>query len=85
MKESQAVANERYAVIVPERIAARRAFLGLSQAEVADRMRVLAIGPREVMQVLGHSTIAITMDVYSHVADDALRDKMERVDEWRSR
>lgn len=42
-------------------------------------------GPREIMLVLGHSTIALTMDVYAHVPDATITAKMGRLDEWRAR
>lgn len=34
-----------------------------------------------VQEVLGHSTIAITADTYSHLAPSATRDATERVGE----
>ncbi len=37
--------------------------------------------PRAVMEVLGHSQIAVTMNVYGHVMDSQLRDAADAVDE----
>jgi integrase len=42
-------------------------------------------GPREIMAVLGHSSIAVTMNVYAGTVDETLRTKMGRLDEWRAR
>jgi integrase len=42
-------------------------------------------GMREVMLVLGHSTIAQSMDVYAHIPEETIRLKMKRLDEWRAR
>lgn len=42
-------------------------------------------GPRELMSVLGHSTIAMSLDVYAHIPDEAIREKMGRLDDWRAR
>jgi integrase len=37
-------------------------------------MSVLAVGPKIVSEMLGHSTIAITLDLYSHVTPTMQRD-----------
>lgn len=42
-------------------------------------------GPRELMAVLGHSSIAMSMDVYAHIPDETIREKMGRLDDWRAR
>jgi integrase len=42
-------------------------------------------GMREVMLVLGHSTIAQSMDVYAHIPEETIRLKMQRLDDWRAR
>ena len=36
--------------------------------------------PRVVMDVLGHSQLSITMDLYSHVMPSALRDAADAMD-----
>ena len=38
------------------------------------------VPPRVVMDVLGHSQIAITMDLYSHVMPTALREAADAID-----
>ena len=38
------------------------------------------VPPRVTMEILGHSTIATTMDVYTHVGDEAKRDAMAKLD-----
>lgn len=38
------------------------------------------VSPRVVMDVLGHSQLAITMDLYSHVMPSALRDAADAMD-----
>ena len=38
------------------------------------------VPPRVVMDVLGHSQIAITMDLYSHVMPTALREPADAID-----
>ena len=38
------------------------------------------VPPRVVMDVLGHSQISITMDLYSHVMPSALRDAADAMD-----
>lgn len=38
------------------------------------------VHPRVVMEQLGHSTIALTMNVYSHVIPAAMRDAADRMD-----
>jgi integrase len=42
-------------------------------------------GMREIMTVLGHSTIAMTMDTYAQAVDETIREKMGRLDDWRAR
>ena len=39
-----------------------------------------ACPPRVVMDVLGHSQIAITMDLYAHVMPTALREAADAID-----
>lgn len=38
------------------------------------------IAPRVVMEILGHSQIAVTMNVYTHVNDDSRREAMSHMD-----
>lgn len=38
------------------------------------------VPPRVVMEVLGHSQLAITMDLYSHVMPTALREAADAID-----
>jgi integrase len=38
------------------------------------------VPPRVVMDVLGHSQLSITMDLYSHVMPSALRDAADAMD-----
>ena len=47
----------------------------------ATLLLVQGVSPRVVMEVLGHSEIAITMDTYSHVIPELRRDAAERMNE----
>lgn len=38
------------------------------------------VAPRVVMEILGHSQISITMDVYVHVVQDTQREAMSHMD-----
>lgn len=38
------------------------------------------VSPRVVMEVLGHSQLGITMNLYSHVMPSALRDAADAID-----
>ncbi|MGW1324542.1 tyrosine-type recombinase/integrase [Streptomyces antibioticus] len=38
------------------------------------------VAPRTVMEILGHSQIAVTMNVYTHVSDDDRREAMGHMD-----
>ncbi|MFG2948848.1 site-specific integrase [Streptomyces adustus] len=38
------------------------------------------VAPRTVMEILGHSQIAVTMNVYTHVSDDHRREAMGHMD-----
>ena len=40
----------------------------------------LGAHPRVVMEILGHSTIALTMNTYSHVIPSLERDAADRMD-----
>jgi integrase len=47
---------------------------------LASAMLAQGVAPRVVMETLGHSTIALTMNTYSHVIDAARRDAADRID-----
>lgn len=38
------------------------------------------VAPRTVMEILGHSQIAVTMNVYTHVSDESRREAMSHMD-----
>ena len=38
------------------------------------------VHPRVAMEILGHSNISVTMDVYSHVVGDSMRDAMTSIE-----
>ncbi|NYV74862.1 site-specific integrase [Streptomyces sp. UH6] len=38
------------------------------------------VAPRTVMEILGHSQIAVTMNIYTHVHDDTRREAMSHMD-----
>jgi integrase len=38
------------------------------------------VGPREIMDVLGHSQIAVTMDIYGHIFQEVRREVAKRMD-----
>jgi integrase len=46
----------------------------------ATLLLVQGVSPRVVMEILGHSEIAITMDTYSHVVPELQRDAAKRMD-----
>ena len=46
----------------------------------ASLLLVEGIPPRVVMEMLGHSTIALTMNTYSHVIPDLTRDAAQGID-----
>ncbi len=39
-----------------------------------------SVPPRVVMEILGHSQISITMDVYTHVVQDTQREAISHMD-----
>ena len=45
----------------------------------ASLMAAMGILPRVAMELLGHSQIATTMNIYSHVAPEYGREAMERM------
>ena len=40
------------------------------------------VNPKQVQELLGHSSIVITMDLYSHVLPDMQRGMMEKLDDF---
>jgi integrase len=42
----------------------------------------LMTNPKIVQEILGHSTISITMDAYSHVLPPMHREAMGNINEW---
>ena len=47
----------------------------------ASLMAAMGIPPRVAMELLGHSQISTTMNIYSHIASEYGREAMDRVDE----
>ncbi|MFE4993089.1 tyrosine-type recombinase/integrase [Streptomyces mirabilis] len=58
----------------PSRPAARR------PARHRPLLTAAGVAPRVVMEILGHSQISITMDVYTHVVQDTQREAMSHMD-----
>ncbi|MEU7054187.1 tyrosine-type recombinase/integrase [Streptomyces eurythermus] len=46
----------------------------------ATLLTAAGVAPRVVMEILGHSQISITMDVYTHVASDTQREAISHMD-----
>ncbi|MET8473214.1 tyrosine-type recombinase/integrase [Streptomyces sp. NPDC006422] len=46
----------------------------------ATLLTAAGVAPRVVMEILGHSQISITMDVYTHVVQDSQREAMSHMD-----
>lgn len=42
----------------------------------------MGASPREVMELLGHSGIALTMNTYSHLMEQAAQDAADRTDRF---
>jgi integrase len=59
----------------------RRIKLHSTRHSHASHMLASNIHPKIVQERLGHSTIATTMDIYSHLMPNIQRDAVERVDE----
>ncbi|MER6268318.1 site-specific integrase [Streptomyces sp900105755] len=70
-----------------------RSFLRISEAAKLPKVRLhdtrhgcasllfaAGVAPRTVMEILGHSQIAVTMNVYTHVSDDHRREAMGHMD-----
>ncbi len=56
--------------------------IGLHDARqgTATLLTAAGVAPRIVMEILGHSQISITMDVYTHVVQDTQREAMSHMD-----
>ncbi|MFF4644714.1 tyrosine-type recombinase/integrase [Streptomyces sp. NPDC001389] len=46
----------------------------------ATLLTAAGVAPRVIMEILGHSQISITMDVYTHVVDDTKREAISHMD-----
>ncbi|QES24658.1 hypothetical protein DEJ46_17930 [Streptomyces venezuelae] len=46
----------------------------------ATLLTAAGVAPRVVMEILGHSQISLTMDVYTHVVQDTQREAISHVD-----
>lgn len=46
----------------------------------ATLLTAAGVAPRVVTEILGHSQISITMDVYTHVVQDTQREAMSHMD-----
>ncbi|WP_405934618.1 site-specific integrase [Streptomyces longwoodensis] len=70
-----------------------RSFLRISESANLPRVRLhdtrhgcasllfaAGVAPRTVMEILGHSQIAVTMNVYTHVSDNHRREAMSHMD-----
>ncbi|MGY5048197.1 site-specific integrase [Streptomyces sp. 900105755] len=70
-----------------------RSFLRISESAKLPKVRLhdtrhgcasllfaAGVAPRTVMEILGHSQIAVTMNVYTHVSDDHRREAMGHMD-----
>ncbi|WP_432158624.1 MULTISPECIES: tyrosine-type recombinase/integrase [unclassified Streptomyces] len=70
-----------------------RSFLRISESASLPKVRLhdtrhgcasllfaAGVAPRTVMEILGHSQIAVTMNVYTHVSDDHRREAMGHMD-----
>ncbi|MGW2890355.1 site-specific integrase [Streptomyces griseoruber] len=70
-----------------------RSFLRISESASLPRVRLhdtrhgcasllfaAGVAPRTVMEILGHSQIAVTMNVYTHVSDEHRREAMGHMD-----
>lgn len=49
-------------------------------SNLANLLTAAGVAPRVVMEILGHSQISITMDVYTHEVQDTQREAMSRMD-----
>ncbi|MEU8474639.1 tyrosine-type recombinase/integrase [Streptomyces hygroscopicus] len=51
-----------------------------TQHGCASLLFAAGFAPRVVMEILGHSQIAVTMNLYTHVNDDSRREAMGHMD-----
>ena len=47
-----------------------------------DRLAALDVYPRVAMQILRHSKIAVTMEIYTEVPSAATRDALRKLSQW---
>ena len=47
----------------------------------ASLLRAKGLGLREIMEVLGHSQISITANLYTHIAPEVMRDAANHMDD----
>ena len=80
MPLSSAVVTHRFQEILETAGLPRQKFHDLRHA-AASFMLVQGVALRVVMEVLGHSDIAVTANTYSHVMPDLQRDATESVGE----
>nr|WP_284453845.1 transposase [Streptomyces sp. MRC013] len=52
----------------------------VDSGERDDRLTAAGVAPRVVMEILGHSQIAVTMNVYTHVVQDTQREAVSHMD-----
>jgi integrase len=45
-------------------------------------LAALDVHPRVAMQILRHSKIAVTMEIYTEVPSDATRDALRKLSDW---
>lgn len=58
----------------------RRIRLHDARHRCATLLAAAGVAPRVVMEILGHSQISITMDVYTHVTSDTQREAISHMD-----
>lgn len=58
----------------------RRIRLHYARHGCATLLTAAGVAPRVVMEILGHSQISITMDVYTHVTSDTQREAISHMD-----
>jgi site-specific recombinase XerD len=55
-------------------------YVSTTPATAPHHLAAAGAAPRVVMEILGHSQISITMDVYTHVVQDTQREAMSHMD-----
>ena len=75
-------AAQRLPVLHPGRCAAGLRVVRLHDARhgCATLLTAAGVAPRVIMEILGHSQISITMDVYTHVVHDTQREAISHMD-----